>query len=274
MAYNRFEVPTLARTPLPWSLLNIAEDVTPSGDGSDRWVSGVTWKNGESPAVRSWESLSLTPGDKNLVYDPDPEGTFDPVVLYLPYQCPTSGPTTDEDVNEAKTRLEYGTPAAAEAVFWNWAMSNATNIGVTGTTGEIVAALSQKMAMDGATAQNVIHMPMWAGEMYLKDRKNDDAPPLTGSGNLVVVGAGYPHVGSLGSHQIIMATGPVGYMLSGIEVIESPAHIVGGNTRITLVERYLSFQIEQAPIYFGVAKAGASGNGGSGGGGDIDGGNA
>lgn len=251
MAYNRIEIPTLVREPLPWNLLEVAQDVTP---GDDRWTSGINWESASVGAIRSWNPQAEEPVEKDLTTANGGTGEFDVSVIYLPYVCATSGPADDADVKLAKDRLEAGTAAGVEAVFWEWAFTTASEVGATGTASEVVALLGQHMAMAGLPTRGIVHMPSWAGEIYLGQSGFDAAGselPKTNRGDGVVVGAGYPNVGVLGTDQAVIASGPVGYLLGPIEINESAEYVTSENQRVILAERYVALQVEDEPLFKG-----------------------
>lgn len=255
MAYNRIELPTLVREPLPWNLLEVAEDVTP---GNDRWTSGIAWRNDIADAARVWNpNLS---GEDFVEKDLTPsaaDGLEDNLasVLYGAYVCANDGSSSDEDVEIVRRRLATGSAAGVEALFWDWAFDAATSV-VTGTPGEVVSQLGQAMSDSGLATQGILHMPARAAEMYLSGNGFNPAlgnAPLTNRGDRVAVGAGYPNVGSPTAQWVIIS-GPVGYLLSDIEVMESPENVVKTNQKVLLAERYAALQVDSAPLFKGLVE--------------------
>lgn len=252
MAYNRIEIPTLVREPLPWNILEVAQDVTPN---DDRWTSGIAWESGIVGDIRTWNPQADPFVEKDLTADGEPNGEFDISVIYLPYVCATSGPADDADVKLAKDRLEAGTAAGVEAALWEWAFSTATEVGATGTAGEVVALLGQHLADSGLPTRGFFHLPSWSAEIYLSqsgfDPSSENAP-RTNRGDSIVVGAGYPNVGVLGTNQAVLASGPVGYLLGDIEINESAEYVTSENQRVILAERYVALQVDDEPLFKGM----------------------
>lgn len=238
------EIPPLSQEQLPWSLLNVAKDVTPS-DG--HWPNGVAWRAANLQAPTEWDPhCADEPVEKSLASESDLYESKS-VVLYLPYVCPTAGPYTNDDMAEAKRRLEERLSAGIESFFWTWALSNATALGVTGTAGKVVAELAHGLVTGGFVNSGMIHMPSWAGITYLDGIGYDasgNKAPRTARGDRIVIGAGY----GAGGRNTVIATGPVGYLKSDIEVFESPEHTVVDNKRVLLAECYVSLQVDEAPI--------------------------
>lgn len=248
--YSRFELPALAAEPLPWNLVEVAEDLNPGGD---KWSGGVSWVELATTKPRTWDPW--VGGNKNLSID-NSTGEFSPVVLYLPYVCPTSGPATDDDRTAARKAMEAATPAGVEAIFWAWAFNAADAVGVTGDAVPVIAALGQKLADKGLTGAGTIHMPPWSAEHYLSRSGFDaggDSAPRTNRGDKISVGAGYPSVGTANSTQAVVASGPVGVAMSDIDLIESDGEdIITTNRRVILAERYVTIQTNVDLLTYGV----------------------
>lgn len=247
MALSR-EIPPLSQEQLPWSLLSVAQDVTPSGD---HWPMGVSWRAANLQSPTEWDPHCSEdePVMKTLEAEHD-LGESKSVVLYLPYICPTAGPHTDADVQEAKKRLEGHLSAGVEKFFWTWALSNTTSLSVTGTASAVVAELAHGLAKAGFVGAGMIHMPSWAGITYLDGTSFDGSSgnaPRTARGDHIVIGAGYGGAGNV-DRNLVIATGPVGYMVSNIEVYESPEHVVKDNRRVLLAEAYVSLQVDSVPV--------------------------
>lgn len=250
MAYGRIEIPTLVREPLPWNLMAVAEDVTPA---NDRWTAGIAWESDIADAARSWNPLATGEArtDKDLTANPEENGEWSPTVLYGVYKCPT--PTDDADIDRVRRRLDVGSSAGLESAFWTWAFNQATPV-ATGTATEVVARLGQAVSDSGLATSGILHMPARAAEIYLgANGFNPSAGnmPLTARGDRVSVGAGYPSTGTAESQWVVIS-GPVGYLLSEIEVLESPESIVKGNMRELLAERYAALQVDSAPLFKGL----------------------
>lgn len=250
MAYARIEIPTLVREPLPWNLRDVARDVTPD---NDRWTAGISWETDIAPAARTWNPLATGEDrvDKDLTAPDEDNGEWLPSVIYGVYRCPT--PVDDADLDRVRRRLEVGTPAGLEAAFWTWAFDIATPV-ATGTAVEVVSQLGQAASDSGLATQGILHMPARAGEIYLGANGFNPAVgnmPMTNRGDRVAVGAGYPSVGGADAQWVILS-GPVGYLLSDIEVLESPESITTANMRELLAERYAALQVDTEPLVKGL----------------------
>lgn len=250
MAYGRIEIPTLVREPLPWNLREVAQDVTP---GNDRWTSGVAWETDIADAAKSWNPLATGEDrvDKDFTVPDNALGEWDPVVLYSVYACPT--PADDDDIDRIRRRMDAGTPAGLESAFWTWAFDQATPI-ATGTATEVVGQLGQAASDSGLATQGILHMPARAAELYLGANGFNPSSgnmPLTNRGDRVAVGSGYPSTGTAESQWVILS-GPVGFLLSDIEVLESPESIVKNNMRELLAERYAALQVDSEPLFKGL----------------------
>lgn len=253
MAYNRIELPTLVREPLPWNLLEVAEDVTP---GNDRWTAGIAWRNDIADAARVWNpNLSgedfvekdLTPSTADALEDNLAS------VLYGTYVCANDGSSNEEDTEIVRRRLTTGTAAGVESLFWDWAFDIATAV-ATGTPAEVVSQLGQAMSDSGLATQGILHLPSRSAERYLGAsgfNPSQGNMPLTNRGDRISVGAGYPNVGSATSQWVIVS-GPVGYLLSDIEVMESPENVVKTNQKVLLAERFAALQVDSAPLFKGL----------------------
>jgi len=252
VAYNRIEIKTLVREPLPWNLLEVAVDVTPD---NDRWESGIAWESDIAPAARHWDQFAEVPQEKDLSLDPEINGEWNTSVIYGVYRCPA--PPDDADIDRVRRRLEVGTPAGVEAAFWSWAFDAATAI-ATGTPAEVVSQLGQALADSGLATVGIFHMPSRAAERYLGSNgfnPSSENGPRTNRGDKVAVGAGYPNVGNPATtSQWIIASGPVGYLLSDIEVIESPESVKTNNMRELLAERRVALQVDSVPLFKGLVE--------------------
>lgn len=247
MAYNRVEIPTLIPRTLPWNLLTVAENATPSD--SEHWMAGASWSNVAETSLREWDPHASPIVDKAMSPAEFEIVSGLPVVLYLPVSCPTSGPLTDADVDRAIELFHAATPSAVESVFWSLASLNASAVGVTGTATSAVGAVGQKLS-ENVSGAGILHLPAWSAEQYLSGRSlQEDAALVSGRGDRIVVGAGYPSVGTLGTSQLILGSGPVAYLLGEPEVIESPASILDDNTRTLLVESTLVLQFDPELIF-------------------------
>lgn len=252
MAYNRIEIPTLVREPLPWNLMAVAEDVTPD---NDRWEAGIAWETDIAPAARHWDQFADPFEDKDLSHPDEVNGEWATSVIYGVYACPA--PPDDDDIARVRRRLEVGSPAGVEAAFWSWAFDAATAT-ATGTPAEVVSQLGQALADSGLATAGIFHMPSRTAERYLGSNgfnPGSDNPPRTNRGDKVAVGAGYPNVGNpVATSQWIIASGPVGYLLSDIDVIESPESIKTNNMRELLAERRVALQVDSAPLFKGLVE--------------------
>lgn len=248
MAYNRIEIPTLVREPLPWNLLEVAVDVTPD---NDRWESGIAWETDIAPAARHWDQFADPFVDKDFSLDDEVNGEWTTSVIYGVYNCPA--PPDDDDIARVRRRLEVGSPAGVESVFWTWAFDIATPV-ATGTAAEVVSQMGQALSDEGLATAGIYHMPARSAEIYLGQsgfNAGGDRPPRTNRGDKVAVGAGYPDTGTADS-QWIIASGPVGYLLSDIEVMESPESIKVNNMRELLAERRVALQVDTTPLFKGL----------------------
>lgn len=256
MGYPRIEVPTLERQPLPWSLLTVADDVTPEGQrtgDSARWEGGLAWESDRSVQVRSWDQTAETPGDKDLSVNTEVNGSWDPVVIYLTYQCATFD---DTDEARVRRRLEAGAHQAAETHFWTWAISAATAV-ATGTATEVVAEMGQALSDTDLGTQGLFHMPARSAEVYLGSNGFDPGegkqPRTAGRGDKIAVGAGYTNEGNpVGTSQWIVASGPVGVLRSEIRVIKSNEFVTEKNEFVYLAEQVIGFQVDDAPLVKGL----------------------
>lgn len=252
MPYNRIEIATLVREPLPWNLLEVATDVTPD---NDRWTSGIAWRNDISDAARVWNPMATGEDFVEKDLSPGTSGGLEDnlaSVLYGAYVCPTDG-NMDGDVDIVRRRLDAGSAAGVESLFWTWAFDAAT-AAATGTPSEVVSQLGQAMSDSGLATQGILHMPARSAEMYLSGNGFNPSQgnmPLTNRGDRVSVGAGYPDTGTADSQWVIIS-GPVGYLLSDIEVMESPENVVKTNERVLLAERYAAIQVDSAPLFKGL----------------------
>lgn len=262
MAYNHFEIDTLRPDPLPWDMRSVCVDVTTS---ENRWMSGVSWQTSRTTTPGVWDPITGTEygsatTEKNIsdfCAALDSVSVGEPVVLYLPYYCATSGTPDDSEIKLAKDRLDLVTSVGMEKVFWQMAHDHGTEVTPAASSASALVATMQDFAinaMPSLPTKLTFHMPSWVAESYLSAAGRDPAaaePPLTHRGDSIVIGSGYPNLG-VGSHNNeIVASNPVGYLLGDIEINESASFITTDNKRVVLAERSVVIQTDWDRVMFG-----------------------
>ena len=215
----------------PYGLLSLGDPVS---DGDDRWAGGYSY---ESLVCNARVTLTdLCDSAQNVVISERDTANRvleqRPVVISVEDECSTFGFGAREREQRALAAMEQCTQKALEYELWTGALgtlaghanrrlASPSAVDVTPTPGTAVkvryglALLEQALANTGCGVRGVIHATRAVASAI--GGRDENGKLLTGLGNYIVAGTGYPGTGPTGTLPAagvwMYATGPVTYRL-------------------------------------------------------------